>query len=119
MAPLTAIQVQEDTRRIERIRVVVHTGNALDHSDNHWSIYLLLHGGGSVRVNMMTPEYGVAEGRLEWLNLQYPLPNSALQWWDFPVTQAIQVLHVARTIYRNNRQQYLFSGGDSGCRHWV
>lgn len=118
MAPLTATQAREDTRLVEKIRVVVHTGHALDQSDNHWSLYLLLRDGGSVRVNMAT-EYEETEGRLEWSNLQYLLTNSALHHWDYPAVQPIQVLHVARSIYDRNRHRYCFSGGGSGCRFWV
>lgn len=118
MAPLTATQAREDTRVVEKIRVVVHTGHALDQSDNHWSIYLLLQDEGSVRVNMAT-EYEEIEGRLEWSNLQYLLTNSALHYWDYPAVQPIQVLHVARSIYDRNRHRYCFSGGGSGCRFWV
>ncbi|KAN0083906.1 hypothetical protein V8E54_002994 [Elaphomyces granulatus] len=119
MAPLTANQAQQDTRRVEKIRVVVHTGYALDQSDNHWSIYLLLQDGGSVRANMVTKEYGHPGGYLVWSDLEYDLTNSAIQHWDFPVTQAITVQNVATTIYRNNRHLYHFSGGGSGCRYWV
>uniref|UniRef100_A0A093VZM0 Ribonuclease 3 n=1 Tax=Talaromyces marneffei PM1 TaxID=1077442 RepID=A0A093VZM0_TALMA len=90
MAPLTPNQAQQDTRRIEAIRVVVHIGQALDQSDNHWSIYLLIRGGGSVRANMAT-EYGATEGHLDWFDLEYGLTNSAIHHWDIPVTQAIQV----------------------------
>lgn len=118
MAPLTPNQAQQDTRRIAAIRVVVHIGQALDQSDNHWSIYLLIQGGGSVRANMAT-EYGATEGHLDWFNLEYGLTNSAIHHWDIPVTQAIQVLYIARTIYTKGRHRYHFSGGGSGCRYWV
>ena len=115
---LNANQVLADTRRVGYIRVVVHAGAATDGSDNHWSIYLLLQAGGSVRVNMVT-DYGDIDGRVEWSDLTYLLTNSAIQYWDFPVTMAIEVRHVADTIYRNFRHQYQFSGGRSGCRFWV
>jgi len=119
MSPLTASEAQQDIRFVEKIRVVVHTGYALDQSDNHWSIYLLLQDGGSVRANMVSSEYGVTVGRLDWSYLQYALSTSAIQHWDFQVTPVIQVLTIATTIYENNRHQYRFSGGGSGCRYWV
>lgn len=118
MVNLNPNQVLADTRRVSCIRVVVHAGAATDGSDNHWSLYLLLQHGGSVRVNMVT-DYGDIDGRLEWSDLAYLLTNSAIQHWDFPVTLAIEVRHVADTIYRNSRHQYQFSGGGSGCRFWV
>lgn len=118
MAPLTAEQVRQDSRGVSDIRVVVHTGGAKDESDNHWSIYLLLRSGGSVRANMVTG-YGETEGRLEWSDLAYPLTNSAIKHWDFQVAMDTEVQHVARTIYQYNRHRYQFSGGGSGCRFWV
>ncbi|KKZ65485.1 hypothetical protein EMCG_08675 [[Emmonsia] crescens] len=119
MAPLAAEQVQQDTRHVSYIRVVVHTaGGAKDGYDNHWSIYLLLQWGESVRANIAT-DYGETAGRLEWSNLGYLLTTSAIKHWDFPVAMAIEVQHVARTIYLYNRHQYQFSGGGSGCRFWV
>lgn len=118
MVNLTPSQVLADTRRVNYIRVVVHAGAATDGFDNHWSIYLLLQSGGSVRVNMVT-DYGDINGRLEWTDLAYLLTTSAIQHWDFPVTMAIEVRHVADIIYRNRRHQYQFSGGGSGCRFWV
>ncbi|KAJ5712965.1 uncharacterized protein N7483_010146 [Penicillium malachiteum] len=118
MVNLTPSQALADIRRVNYIRVVVHAGAAIDGSDNHWSIYLLLQSGGSVRVNMVT-DYGDINGRLEWTDLAYLLTTSAIQHWDFPVTMAIEVRHVADTIYRNRRHQYQFSGGGSGCRFWV
>lgn len=118
MVNLNASQVLADTRRVSCIRVVVHAGAAIDGSDNHWSIYLLLQPGGSVRVNMVT-DYGEIEGRLEWSDLAYLLTTSAIQHWDIPATMAIEVRHVADTIYRNSRHRYQFSGGGSGCRFWV
>jgi ferric iron reductase protein FhuF len=118
MVNLNENQVLADARPISHIRVVVHTGAATDGSDNHWSIYLLLRAGGSVRVNMVT-DYGEIDGRLEWSNLTYLLTNSAIRHWDYPVIMAIEVRHVADTIYRNFRHRYQFSGGGSGCRFWV
>lgn len=113
MVNLNINQVLTDPRSVSHIRVVVHAGPATDESDNHWSLYLLLRAGGSVRVNMVT-NYGEIDGRLEWSYLEYLLTNSAIRYWDFPVRMAIQVQHVADTIYRNSRHQYQFSGCEYG-----
>jgi len=51
---LTPEQVSDNGDVVTQLRVVVHTmgpvGSAI--SDNHWSIYLLIGNGGSVRMNM-------------------------------------------------------------------
>jgi len=69
----------------------------------------------------MTANYGDPAGRLEWSDLQYDLTTSAIQNWDFLVTQAVQVLHVARIIYNKIAidTAFLGRGGGSGCRFWV
>ena len=63
---LTPQSVLNDTRLVKTVRVVVHTTGPAGPtiSDNHWSIYLLLHAGGSVRLNMAAEE-GYINGTLE------------------------------------------------------
>lgn len=118
MVALSPNDVINDVRRVSHIRVVVHVGGAIDGSDNHWSIYLLVGSGESVRANMVT-KHGYVDGRLEWSSLPYSLTNSAIAEWSYPVTMAIEVRHVAATIYQFRRHRYQFSGGGSGCRFWV
>lgn len=52
----TIDKLLEDRRIVTQARVVVHTTGPLSLntpiSDNHWSIYLLLAKGGSLRLNM-------------------------------------------------------------------
>ena len=52
----TIDKLLDDRRVVTQARVVVHTTGPLSPntlmSDNHWSIYLLLTGGGSLRLNM-------------------------------------------------------------------
>ena len=120
MPPLSTQTILNDTRRVKTIRVVVHTEGAAGPtiSDNHWSIYLLLHGGGSVRINMRA-ERGYVNGILDWEENSYTLTNSALRHWDYPVTGNVTVRDIARLLYGAKRHQYDMSGGGSGCRYWV
>lgn len=72
---LNVSQVLADTRRVSCIRVVVHAGAAIDGSHNHWSIYLLLQPGGSVRVNMVRvwrDREGVLSGQISPISSQVP-----------------------------------------------
>lgn len=112
--------VLNDTRLVSAIRVVVHTTGAAGPtiSDNHWSIYLLLRNGGSMRVNMRT-DPGYVNGILEWTELQYTLTNSSVRHWDYPVLGNVRVCDIARLLYGAKRNQYDMSGGGSGCRYWV
>lgn len=112
--------ILNDTRLVKTVRVVVHTAGAAGPtiSDNHWSIYLLLHGGGSVRINMRA-DPGYVNGILEWKEHQYLLTSSAIRYWDYPVPGNVRVCDIARLLYAAKRQQYDMSGGGSGCRYWV
>lgn len=83
--PLTPQAVLQDQRRVDFVRVVVHTlgpaGPTI--SDNHWSIYLLLaEGQGSVRMNMRA-DPGYMNGTLAWTKQAYLLTQSAIRHWDF------------------------------------
>ncbi|KAK2799003.1 hypothetical protein FQN50_008630 [Emmonsiellopsis sp. PD_5] len=91
MAPISPTAVQNDTRAVAQVRVIVHTLGPAGPttSDNHWTEH------------------------------SYGLTHSALQHWDFQVAQGVQVAHVARLIYGKGRDKYHTSGGGSGCRYWV
>jgi hypothetical protein len=119
----TTIQPQAilvDQGVVHMVRVVVHTlGSAGPTiSDNHWSIYLILDGGESVRINM-TAEPGYIDGYLDWTKQNYTLTRSAIRCWDFQAVQGLQVHHIANLIYQLRRDRYNMSGGGSGCRYWV
>lgn len=120
MPTISAQSIVNDTRRVQTIRIVVHTTGAAGPtiSDNHWSIYLLLHGGGSIRVNMRA-DPGNINGILEWTEHAYTLSNSSVNYWDYPVAGNVRVCDIARLLYAAKRHQYDMSGGGSGCRYWV
>ena len=113
--------VAVDTRRVDKVRVVVHTTGPAGPttSDNHWSIYLLLGDNqGSVRINMRA-EAGFINGILEWTLQAYQLTNSAIRHWDMPIIGTVRVCDIAQHIYNARRHQYDMSGGGSGCRYWM
>jgi len=105
--PLTPQAVLQDQRRVDFVRVVVHTlgpaGTTI--SDNHWSIYLLLADGqGSVRMNMRA-DLGYVNGTLAWTQQAYLLTQSAIRHWDFRVALGVQVQHIAALIQQLGRQR--------------
>lgn len=104
MPPIATQSVLNDTRLVRTIRIVVHTTGAAGPtiSDNHWSIYLLLRDGGSVRLNMRA-EPGYVNGILEWTEHPYILTISAVNHWDFPVVGQVRVCDIARLLYAAKR----------------
>jgi hypothetical protein len=108
-----------ESETVTQIRVVVHLSQDFGggHSENHWSIYLLLDGGRSVRMNM-TADYGHTTGRLEWFAYDYHLTTSALQYWDYAAAPNLTVKAFYDELILRRRHKYRFSGGGSGCRFW-
>lgn len=109
---------------VEKVRVVAHTmgpvvpGGQL--SQNHWSIYLLAQGGGSVRLNMATnPDRREDKGVFTVTRHAYDLTNSAVRCWDFAAITRFTVGDVLRLIARKGRQRYRMTGNGVGCRHWM
>ncbi|KUJ21208.1 uncharacterized protein LY89DRAFT_577813, partial [Mollisia scopiformis] len=109
-----------DKSIVTHARVVAHLSQNFGggNSENHWSVYFLLQGRGSVRMNMFTPKYGVKEGRLELSIYDYELPTSALKHWDYKMTEGKTFEDVRDFVSKNRRHHYDFSGGGSGCRYW-
>lgn len=106
---------------VTHVRVVAHLSQDFGEgqSENHWSIYLLLEGGGaSIRMNMAAAEYGDPAGTLAWTQFQYQLTNSALQHFDYPLAAETRVRDIYGLLYHLGRDRYEFSGGGSGCRYW-
>lgn len=116
--------VQIPTLVVEKVRVVAHTmgpvtaGGQL--SQNHWSIYLLTQGGGSVRLNMATnPDPREDKGVFTVTRHAYDLTNSAVHCWDFLAIKHFTVGDVLRLIGRKGRQRYRMTSSGVGCRHWM
>ena len=115
--------MHNDARPVQSVRVVVHTLGIWPNgtlSDNHWSIYLLLkNNDSSVRMNMKA-ELDNPKGILEWSpNLAYTLSTSAIRHWDYAFNLGVTVAKVYDLIMGNRRDQYMMSGGGSGCRWWM
>lgn len=117
---ITPQEAIHDTRTVKTVRIIVHTAGAAGPtiSDNYWSIFLLLHDGKSVRINMAA-EPGYIDGELRWSKHDYQLSNSALRHWDFQVKGTVRVCDIASLLYNYSRHLYDMSGGGSGCRWWV
>lgn len=70
-----------DDRWVYNVRLVVHTAGPAGPSMNHWSIYLLLVNGGSVRLNMAAyPHPDYTDGVVEWTMHSYVMPRSAITY---------------------------------------
>ena len=108
---------------VEQVRVVAHTmgpvvqGGQL--SQNHWSIYLLTAGGGSVRVNMAQMRPTDDNGTMSVTRHTYTESNSAVKFFDFPATNGVNVGRVLRLFQQKGRQRYRMTGTGVGCRHWM
>lgn len=109
---------------VEKVRVVAHTmgpvtaGGQL--SQNHWSIYLLTQGGGSVRLNMAAnPQLHEDKGIFTVTRHAYDLTTSAVRCWDFPAVKHFIVGDVLRLIQRKGRHRYRMTTNGVGCRHWM
>ncbi|KAK2768419.1 hypothetical protein FQN54_000274 [Arachnomyces sp. PD_36] len=125
MAPADPQALSYDPRIILKMRLVTHTlGPASPTtSDNHWSIFFIISevegGKDSVRANMTAPDYEKRTGQLQWENHNYVISNSAVQYWDIPVTTpGLAVSHVVTLFLGMNRQEYDMAAGGSGCRWW-
>ncbi|KAH6719533.1 hypothetical protein BKA61DRAFT_473500 [Leptodontidium sp. MPI-SDFR-AT-0119] len=110
--------MSNDGAIITHTRVIAHfSQDAGGISENHWSIYLLLQSGASVRMNM-TAQYGEPTGKLVVDEFKYQLTNSALRHWDYEMVSGVTVKMVKDLVYYQGRDRYQFSGGGSGCRYW-
>jgi hypothetical protein len=117
------VHLYRDNRsRFNRIRVVVYTMGAWPNSpisDNHVSVYLLVEGDGSVRINMAT-EFNDTKGFLQWSQHQYDLTGSAIHIQDYELGLNLEVAEFYRCIRDEwGLHRYQFSAGGSGCRYWV
>ena len=95
---------------VETVRVVAHTmgpvvpGGQL--SQNHWSIYLLIESGGSVRLNMTITGPSDDTGKFSVTRHQYTETMSAVRYFDFATVNNITVGHILRVIQEKTRHRY-------------
>jgi hypothetical protein len=106
---------------IRTFRVVAHTlgpvipGGVL--SANHWTVYLLVGGGRSVQINMMTNlRPGETSGNYEVTQRTYEHSNTAVQYFDFPAKDGVTVGYVLDEITRRRWQRYNMTDGRVGCQ---
>ena len=108
---------------VEMVRVVAHTMGAVVHggqlSQNHWSIYLIVEGGGSVRLNMAITTPSDDTGKFSVTRHQYTETQSAVRYFDFAAGDSITVGHVLCLIQDKARHRYRMTPTGVGCRHWV
>jgi hypothetical protein len=116
--PTTSESLRSDVRVVNAVRLVTH---ALPQNTewNHWSIYLVLTGGGSVRFHMTTVANSNKGAFSVSPALSYTLTNSAIRHWDFSVVANLTVGHVFTLIIDEGLQKYEMTGDGSGCRFWV
>ncbi|KAJ4621268.1 hypothetical protein HRR85_001478 [Exophiala dermatitidis] len=80
-------------------------------SQNHWSIYLIIKGGGSVRLNMETdPTPGKHEGIFKVTRHQYEMTTSCVRHWDCPATDNITVGRILKLIGEKRRNRLTIIG---------
>ncbi|RMZ84962.1 hypothetical protein DV738_g298, partial [Chaetothyriales sp. CBS 135597] len=89
-------------------------------SQNHWSIYLLVVEGGSVRLNIEA-DTGPGEdwGVFKISRHLYELTVSNVRYWDFPVASSIAVGKILALIWDKKRHRYRMNSTGVGCRYWV
>ncbi|KAK6516395.1 hypothetical protein TWF506_006305 [Arthrobotrys conoides] len=118
---------------VRDIRVVVQKTGAMEggRSVNHWSIYLLLEGDKSVRLNMREKtseewpfhlpedaEYG-EPGTMEITVHNYLQSFSTISYWDYQCTGQHTVGNLINHLFRKHYNYYTMAIGGSGCRYWV
>jgi hypothetical protein len=69
-------------------------------------------------MNMVAPEYGDPQGRLDLSTYNYQLTTSALKHWDYTMAEGLKFKDVRDLVLSYGRERYRFSGGGSGCRYW-
>ena len=109
---------------VEKVRFVAHTlgpvAPGAQLSQNHWSVYLLVKGGGSVRLNMATNDRaGDDNGVFTVTRHAYALTTSAVRHFDFAVAKDVTVGRILRLIGEKRRQRYRMTPTGVGCRHWM
>jgi hypothetical protein len=108
---------------VEKVRVVAHTMGPLvpggQLSKNHWSIYLLVAGGGSVRLNMALGASNDDTGKFSVTRHAYTETTSAVRYFDFATVENVTVGDILRLIQARNRHRYRMTPTGVGCRHWV
>ena len=109
---------------VTTVRVVAHTMGPVQQggvlSQNHWSIYLVTAGKGSVRLNMSTnPNSANDVGTFTVTQHAYETSGSAVKFFDYQAAPNIKVSDILKMTRDNKRHQYKMTPTGVGCRHWV
>ncbi|MCJ1440496.1 MAG: hypothetical protein MMC23_000980 [Stictis urceolatum] len=107
-----------------KLRVVAHTMGPVipggQVSQNHWSFYLLIPDGGSVRINMeWKPDSPDDRGKLGIIKHTYAQTTSAVRTFDYDVHRNARVASFLQIIGNKRRQNYKMTPTGVGCRFWV
>lgn len=103
------------------VRIVIHTTGRWPNStmsNNHVTMLLLLAGNRCIQFNMATEEDDTL-GVLIWSSRAWQQSNSAITSLDIAVVGQPTIGRVYSLLRSNGAHRYQFSGGGSGCRHWV
>ncbi|KAI1962177.1 hypothetical protein LOY94_006744 [Ophidiomyces ophidiicola] len=87
---------------------------------NHWAAFLEVHGGGSVRLDMV-PGDG-ADGLTGMLIIEskvYSVTNNASKSLFFTALGHATVKTITDLISSLNRDKYRFTEHEEGCRYWI
>ncbi|KAF2421524.1 hypothetical protein EJ08DRAFT_597415, partial [Tothia fuscella] len=89
-------------------------------SQNHWTIFLLLSGQGSVQFNMKTDtRAGAVQGLYEVTRRGYTESRTAVSWWDFKAVDNLLVRHIEHEINTRGWHRYNVTPSGVGCRFWI
>jgi hypothetical protein len=117
------LDAQNDLSVITNVSVVVHKTTVRSKRphdvDNHWVINLYLGPESFVQLNMFEDESKDLDTTLEWRPRPYNVSFSTIKLWSFAPIPGLTIKMVADVLYANRRDQYIMSGGGSGCRYWV
>jgi hypothetical protein len=118
MTPATST----DNQIISCVRLMVHSVglDSTNRSWNHWTIYLILQEGGSVRLNMFgDPENGSFIGLFTTRSSEYSSSTSSIANFDYTPCSGLRVGQCIQLIERNGRTRYQMTDAGKGCRYWV
>lgn len=108
---------------IQTIRVTIHsTGKFFEgdtRSGNHASIYLLVGGGSSIRLNMIKAGPTDRMGTYDPKYCSYHDSTSSIRNFDVQAVSGLTVNHVLSLVNERRRHAYRLARSGVGCRFWV
>jgi hypothetical protein len=86
---------------------------------NHWVIYLQVHQGGSVRLDMSPHHLPGEDATLIIKRLDYNVSNDIVYQLEIPVISGLYVRHVLDRITSKGHHKYRYGEKILECRCWV